>query len=179
MKTFVLISLFLCSICMLQSQTTPTSQSSSTQSPDVLQLTNRHILLTAPGVKNSEPLWIAVSPTGELAILPVSQVEKKLGEGYRPYTFGELRTALAEAFQQNEQLTAEVTRLRNALQAAAPSQRFPTEGELRAQRVQAEAVARQQAEMQKRELLMRYILGMRPQTLNINICDPTKTVCPR
>jgi hypothetical protein len=39
-------------------------------------------------------IWIAVAPDGQLAILPVSQLNEKMGSGYRPYTFGEFQDAL-------------------------------------------------------------------------------------
>lgn len=78
-------------------------------------LRNHHILLvpsSAPGT--GEPFWIAVAPDGQLATLPVSQLQAKMGEGYRPFTFGEFQDALTMLMNQNAALSAEVKRTQAA-----------------------------------------------------------------
>jgi hypothetical protein len=66
------------------SASAPSSQS------DSLPLRNHNILLTPSGAPGTgEPYWIAVAPDGQLAILPVGQLQAKMAAGYRPYTFGE------------------------------------------------------------------------------------------
>ena len=110
---------------------------------------NHHILLvpaTAPGT--GEPFWIAVAPDGQLAILPVSQLQAKMGAGYRPFTFGELQDALAMLVNQNAALDAEVKRLQTnqTTQASVPPQQ--STATTQAALAQAEAQRRQQQQRQ-------------------------------
>ena len=62
----------------------------------------------------------AIGPSGNLAILPVSQLQQKMGEGYRPFTFGELRENIVSLISANAALESEVKTLRTAGQTASP-----------------------------------------------------------
>jgi hypothetical protein len=118
MRRLWLATLLVCSVSLFFTAHLSFGQQAS-PSPDPTR--NHHILLvpvSAPGT--SEPFFVAVSPTGALAILPVSQVQAKLGEGYRPYTFGEFQDALAMLINQNAALNVEVTRLQAHLPAQYP-----------------------------------------------------------
>lgn len=142
---------------------------------DPLRLSNYHVLLTpssAPGME--EPMWLAIAPDGSLNILPVSELQARFSHGYRPCTFGELREELRSLVTTNASLTDELQRLRSSTASqtsVAPVQQGPTQAEL----MQAEAQRRK--DMQRQAMIM-FLLGQRPQTVNVNVCDRTKAVCP-
>src|ERR1019366_10353378 len=154
MKTVAAVVLFVSAAVALGQQ--------ATESPTIPPpVKNHHILLTpasAPGT--GEPFWIAVAPDGQLAILPVSQLQAKMGAGYRPYTFGELQDALAMLVNRNAELEAEVKQQRASkipltppTQPSAPTQQ--SAAATQAEAAQAEAQRRQQ---QKQAALM-FLLG--------------------
>jgi hypothetical protein len=95
----------------------------------------------APGT--GVAMWVAVAPTGGLAILPVSQLSQKMGEGYRPFTFGELRENISALISANASLESQVKTLRAAGQPKdAPTEKTvvvgagPSADELAAERQQ-------------------------------------------
>jgi hypothetical protein len=139
-------------------QVTPDGKASETIIPD--QLGNHHVLLvpaTAPGT--GVAMWIAIAPGGKLAILPVSQLMQKMNEGYRPFTFGELRENIAALISANASLENEVKTLRAAAQlASVPVEKTGAERaqEERAQIEQAKIdAARAEAERQQQLKLER------------------------
>src|SRR6185437_10633442 len=72
-----------------EQQQAPSPQA-NTQAPESA-FANLHILLSpasAPGLEEAQ--FIAVSPTGMIVFVPVSQTKERLANGYRPFTFGEL-----------------------------------------------------------------------------------------
>ena len=136
------------------------------------EFSNHHILLvpsSAPGVEEAQ--FVAVSPTGMIVFVPVSQTKERLANGYRPFTFGELKEAINSVVTINSNLSAEVQRLRTV----APQQQVPSQ----ASQEQTLAAMQAQADQQRRELrrqaLLNFMLGMQrtnpPQTIDLNVRD--------
>jgi hypothetical protein len=117
-----ILLLLLSSIVAAQNTSQPSNGQPNTAVAD--QLSNHHVLLVPPGPPGSGvAMWIAIGPGGNLAILPVSQLSQKMSEGYRPFTFGELRENVMALISANAALDSEVKTLRAAGQPTSPSEK--------------------------------------------------------
>jgi regulator of replication initiation timing len=135
-------------------QATQDGKASGTAIPD--QLSNHHVLLvpaTAPGT--GVAMWIAIGPNANLTILPVSQLTQKMNEGYRPFTFGELRENIAALVSANASLENEVKALRAAQPSIAPVEKTTAERdqEERAQAARIDAERQQQRKLEQARML--------------------------
>lgn len=159
-------------------------QQSSAPEPGLPALKNHQILLAPPSA-NGTAYTVFVAPDGKLAILPTSQIVELIKQGYRPFTFGELQDAITQLFNLNAAMNAELTRLQNANAQSAnaqsdhnvPETHTPTREETEGH----ERAARQQADMQRRQLMLMYLLGQQPQRMNMNVtvkdCTKTPALC--
>ncbi len=125
---------------------------------DSLLLRNHHILLTPAGAPGTgEPYWIAVAPDGQLAVLPVTQLQAKMAAGYRPYTFGEFQDALTMLMNSNVALTAQVKGLQSTQSSTATQSQPPAVSQQ--DRTQIEGQVRDQ---QRRQAALMFLMGQRP-----------------
>jgi hypothetical protein len=160
------------------------SQQASQPQPTPPPLSNHHMLLVPAGTPGSgEVFWIAVAPDGQLSILPVSQLQAKMGEGYRPFTFGEFQNALTALMNQNTALNAEVSRLETNHAATETTATEKTnansqtsavsEAALLAAAARADA---QRREQQRQQAILTFLMGRQTQkvNMNVNVTDCTK-----
>lgn len=144
-------------------------------SPAAPQLNNHHVILvptSAPGTE--EPMWIAVAPNGNLNVFPVSQLKEKLGEGYRPFTFGELKDAIASLMSTNAALNTEVKRLQ-ALQSSQANQPIPAQSQIVDVGEIRRAQEQQRKEEQRQALLMFMLTQKRPSFTPIQVYQPPQS----
>ncbi len=163
--------LFISTIPFAQQQP-PGQQTPPQQAPSEVQTYAPYTIALLPAAPGGEVVLPFITTENKLAFFSVSQVQQASKEHRllgRPVSYGELLSLLGglqievdRLKQENDKLWAVVTKSSGPQTAVlqpppAPSQ-VPTEAELR-----------QRAEMQKRQLILMYLLGQQPQRVNMNV----------
>lgn len=169
----------LLSVCLLS-----LCAASFAQSPDAVKYAPRPILLldASPGVEAVMPMVFTENGQQHLEFIPSSKIKESMDRGGKPIRLGDVLAALNEATQRINQLQAENDRLWKIAMKDAPKSETvivqqptppsaPSQAEIAAQQ-QAQANARRQQALQMWMLLQN---GNRPQTLNLNVTDCTRS----